>query len=56
MMLNSEKKEYTDKIRQLKEEMDLIHTKTLQAVTRIINTSDYLDNQQKEKLLEAIWK
>lgn len=55
-MLNSEKKEFNDKIRQLKEEMDLIHTKTLQSVTRIINTADYLDVNQKEKLLEEIWK
>lgn len=55
-MLNSEKKEYIDKIRQLKEEMDLIYTKTLQSVTRIINTADYLDNKQKETLLEEIWK
>lgn len=55
-MLNSEKKELNDKIRQLKEEMDVIRTKTLCGVNRIINTSDYLDDKQKEKLLEAIWK
>lgn len=55
-MLNSEKKEFNDKIRQLKEEMDLIHTKTLHRVTSLINMADYLTTEQKEKLLEAIWK
>lgn len=55
-MQNSEHKEYKDKIRQLKEDLSLVHTKTLHQIHRILNTAqtggvisqeqlDYLQNE-----------
>lgn len=55
-MQNSKHKEYKDKIRQLQEDLDLSHTKTLHQVNRIVNLATYLTENQKEQLLKEIWK
>ena len=53
-LLNSDHKMYKDKLRQLQEDLDLSHTKTLHQVNRIVNLATYLTEDQKEQLLKEI--
>lgn len=55
-MQNSEHKEYKNKIKELQESLNNSHTKCLHNVTRIVNMAPYLDEETKEKLLDAIWE
>lgn len=49
-------RELLDNIRQLREDMEVVSTVTLQRVTRIINTADYLSPEQRDTLLKSIHK
>ena len=55
MTLPSEIKELKNKIRELKEQKYEIGSVILHEVTRIINTADYLSEEQKTHLLNEIW-
>lgn len=55
-LLPSAEREYKDKIRQLQIEKEQIGSVILMEVNRLINTADYLSEEQKTKLLTALWK
>lgn len=55
-MLNSERKAFQDKIRQLQEDLRLSQTVILHGVTRIINECDELPPEVRDLLLKEIWK
>lgn len=58
-MMNSERKDFQNKIRQMQENLDLSHTKTLLSVNRILNTaynSGIIDDKQLEYLQSQIKK
>lgn len=55
-LLPSTEKEYKDKIRQLQIEKEAIGGIILHEVTGIINRSKDLSEEQKTKLLTALWK
>ena len=55
-LLPSAEREYKDKIRQLQIEKEQIGSVILMEVSRLINTADYLSEEQKTKLLTALWK
>jgi hypothetical protein len=55
-LLESERKDFKNKIRELQEEKELITTSVLQQVTRIINVSEDLTQEQRESILNQIWK
>jgi mRNA-degrading endonuclease YafQ of YafQ-DinJ toxin-antitoxin module len=55
-LLESERKDFKNKIRQLQEEKELITTSVLQQVTRIINVSEDLTQEQRDSILNQIWK
>lgn len=54
-MLNSEHKEYQEKIKILKAERDAAYASALRFVTGIINTNGALDADTKADLIKAIW-
>ena len=55
-ILPSVEREYKDKIRQLQQEKEAIGGIILYEVTGIINRSKDLSEEQKTKLLTALWK
>jgi hypothetical protein len=55
-MMPSTEREYKARIRQLQEEKDVIGAIILQEVTRIINVSEDLTQEQRESILNQIWK
>lgn len=55
-LLNSERKELNDKIRQMREDAELIETSVMMRITRVVNTAEYLTPEQRDKLLEDIKK
>jgi len=58
-LMNSERKDFQNKIRQLNEDLELCHTKTLLSVHRILNmanTSGKIDNETLEYLQREINK
>lgn len=55
-VLNSERKELLDKIRQMREDAEVIETSVMMRITRVINTAEYLTPEQRDKLLEDIKK
>jgi mRNA-degrading endonuclease YafQ of YafQ-DinJ toxin-antitoxin module len=55
-LLESERKDFKNKIRELQEEKELITTSVLQQVTRIINVSEDLTQEQRDSILNQIWK
>ena len=55
-ILPSVEREYKDKIRQLQIEKEQVGSVILMEVNRLINTSEYLSEEQKTKLLIALWK
>lgn len=55
-ILNSERKEFLDRIRQLVEDRQTVETSMMMRITRAINTADYLTPEQRDKLLEDIKK
>lgn len=55
-LLNSERKAFQDKIRQLQEDLRLSQTVILHGVTRIINENAELTPEIKQALLKEIWK
>lgn len=55
-LLNSERTEYQNKLRQIKEDLELACTATLHRVNGIINEAEYLTDEIKEMLLKEIWK
>ena len=55
-LLPSVEMEYKDKIRQLQQEKEAIGGIILHEVTGIINRSKDLSEEQKTKLLTALWK
>lgn len=55
-VLNSERKEFTDKIIQLEQEKDLIYGCVMRKITRIINTADFMTDDIKNELLKLIWE
>lgn len=55
-LLESERKELRNKIRELQNEKEQIGTVILMEVNRIINTSDCITEEQKTMLLSLIWK
>lgn len=55
-LLPSVEREYKDKIRQLQIEKEQVGSVILMEVTRLINTAEYLSEEQKTKLLIALWK
>lgn len=52
----SERKELLDKIRQMREDAEVIETSVMMRITRVINTAEYLTPKQRDKLLEDIKK
>lgn len=54
-MLNSEAREYQEKIKALKAERDAAYAAALCFVTGIINTNGELDEESKSALIKAIW-
>ena len=56
MTLPSEILELKEKINQLKQEKETIWYSSLRYVTEIINRSEFLTEDQKTKLLDAVWK
>lgn len=55
-MMNSERRELLNKIRELEEDHYMIGTIVLHEVTRIVNVAEYLSEEQKVQLLSEIWK
>lgn len=55
-ILPSVEREYKDRIRQLQQEKEAIGGIILYEVTGIINRSKDLSEEQKTKLLTALWK
>lgn len=55
-MMPSEIKEMKNKIRELQEEMKTIGAVILQDISRVINTSKCLTEEQKTLILDEIWK
>jgi hypothetical protein len=56
LMINSERKELTERLNQALKEQANIKYSVLSFVTAIINRADYLSTEQKKELLESIWK
>lgn len=56
MILPSEVKELKDKIRQLQEDQFMTGTVILHQVARKIREADFLDDDQKEKLIKLFWQ
>jgi len=54
-MLNSEHREYQEKIKALKAERDAAYAAALRFVTGVINTNGDLDAETKTSLIKAIW-
>ena len=54
-MLNSEVREWQEKVKTLKAERDAAYAAALRFVTGIINTNGELDEQTKSALIKAIW-
>lgn len=55
-LLRSERYQLNQRIRALQEQLNLSQTVTLHGVTRIINENAELTKEQKETLLDLIWK
>lgn len=58
-LMNSERKDFQNKIRQLQENLNLSHTKTLLSVNRILNTaynSGIIDDEQLKYLQKELRK
>ena len=55
MILPSEVKELKDKIRQLQEDQLMTGTVILHQITRVVREADFLDENQKDKLISLIW-
>lgn len=55
-LLRSERYQLNQRIRALQEQLKLSQTVALHSVTRIINGSEELTKEQKETLLDLIWK
>ena len=55
-MLNSERKEWVQKLRDADTKAQDAYTAALRFVTAIINQADYLDTNAKIELLDAIWR
>lgn len=54
--LNSERKQFQDRLTQLQEEKSLISGIILRRVTRIVNTAEFLSEEAKDELLKLIWE
>lgn len=55
-LLPSERHEFESRIRRMREDQSLIETSVMMRITRVINTSEYLTLEQRDKLLEDIKK
>jgi len=55
-LLNSERKEFQNKLREMKEQLQLVETTVLHRINRIVNEADYLTTEQKTELLNQIWR
>lgn len=55
-VLNSERKEFTNKIIQLEQEKDLIYASVLRKITGIVNRADFMSDEVKNELLKLIWE
>lgn len=56
MTMPSELKELRSKIRELQEEKLMVGTVILHQVCRRIREADFLDDEQKEKLISMFWE
>jgi len=56
MMPLSEIKELKDKVKQLQAEKEMIGATILFEVTRVLNTSDIITEQQRDVLVAEVWK
>lgn len=52
----SERKELLNKLSNALKEQDKIKYSTLRFITDVINRADYLTQDQRQKLLDAIWR
>lgn len=55
-ILPSEWKRLNDKLTQLKNEKESIRGQTLRNVNRIVLEADFLSTEQKDLILEMIWR
>lgn len=55
-MMTSERKELVDKLNEAIKEQENIKYSVLSFVNGVVNRAEYLTNEQKQAILEEVWK
>ena len=55
-LLNSERRQLQDKIREAEQRFDLAYSQACSKFTSIINTDESLTLEQKQNILDRLWK